>query len=185
MASYDDKFNQAFSYLSRPDITNPTGDKPICYVTYDVRDAIDMKRIIKETLIPKAKYYGFEVKLFSIGQRILEYLNNYPDKDELLDDSYSEDEIFESLAVETQETKWMEKAILDFQEQVKSAEHPLIVVTDLEMLHPLYKMGLIENTIYNKITVPMLVLYPGEAQGFAKRFLNFYKLDGNYRSKNF
>ena len=31
----------------------------------------------------------------------------------------------------------------------------------------------------------MLVLYPGEAQGFAKRFLNFYKLDGNYRSKNF
>ena len=49
----------------------------------------------------------------------------------------------------------------------------------------LHKMGLIENTIYNKITVPMLVLYPGEAQGFAKRFLNFYKLDGNYRSKNF
>ena len=86
MASYDDKFNMALSYLKRPDITNPTGDKPICYVIYDVRDAIDMKRTIKETLIPKAKYFGFDVKLFSIGQRILEYLHNYPDKDELLDE---------------------------------------------------------------------------------------------------
>lgn len=185
MASYDEKFNQALSYLSRPDITNPTGDKPICYVTYDVRDAILMKSIVKETLIPKAKYFNFEVKLLSIGQLIHSYLVNYPDKEELLDDSYTEDEIFESLAIETQQTKWIEKAILDFQEQVKSIEHPLIVMTDLEMLHPLYKMGLIENTIYNKISVPILVLYPGEAQGFAKRFLNFYKLDGNYRSKNF
>ena len=32
MQLYEQKFEDALSYLSRPDILHPTGDKPICYV---------------------------------------------------------------------------------------------------------------------------------------------------------
>ena len=56
---------------------------------------------------------------------------------------------------------------------------------DLEMLHPYSKIGAIENSIYNKIEVPIIILYPGSAQGTARTFLNIYTMDGNYRSKNF
>jgi hypothetical protein len=61
----------------------------------------------------------------------------------------------------------------------------LIVIKAVEMLHPFYMMGVIENKIYNKITVPILVLYPGETQGTARSFLGLYNQDGNYRSINF
>ena len=32
MQLYEQKFEEALAYLSRPDILNPTGDRPICYV---------------------------------------------------------------------------------------------------------------------------------------------------------
>ena len=55
MQLYEQKFEEALAYLSRPDILNPTGDRPICYVNYDVEDAMEVYRMIPLHLIPKAK----------------------------------------------------------------------------------------------------------------------------------
>ena len=63
--------------------------------------------------------------------------------------------------------------------------HPLLILKDLELLHPYDKIGRIEQLIYNKIDLPILILYPGNAQGIARTFLNIYPMDGSYRSKNF
>lgn len=46
MQLYEQKFEEALAYLSRPDILNPTGDRPICYVNYDVEDAMEVYRMI-------------------------------------------------------------------------------------------------------------------------------------------
>lgn len=45
MQLYEQKFEEALAYLSRPDILNPTGDRPICYVNYDVEDAMEVYRM--------------------------------------------------------------------------------------------------------------------------------------------
>ena len=69
--------------------------------------------------------------------------------------------------------------------QMKNDGNPLLVIKDLEMIHPYSKIGAIENALYNRIEIPIIILYPGSAQGTARTFLNIYTMDGNYRSKNF
>ena len=78
MQLYEQKFEDALSYLSRPDILHPTGDKPICYVNYDVEDAMEVYRMINSTLVPKAKYHGFaDVRVVSLGNEIQQYIKNH------------------------------------------------------------------------------------------------------------
>lgn len=84
MQLYEQKFEEALAYLSRPDILNPTGDRPICYVNYDVEDAMEVYRMIPLHLIPKAKFHGFaDVKVLSIGKMLQDYIHNHEYYDEV------------------------------------------------------------------------------------------------------
>jgi hypothetical protein len=59
----------------------------------------------------------------------------------------------------------------------------LLVVTDLEALHPFMRIGAIESQLQGKFHVPTVFLYPGVRTGKTRlRFLGFYPEDGNYRS---
>jgi hypothetical protein len=59
----------------------------------------------------------------------------------------------------------------------------LLMVTDLEALHPYLRIGTIEGKLQGKFTVPTLFLYPGTRTGKTRlKFLGFYPEDGNYRS---
>ena len=59
----------------------------------------------------------------------------------------------------------------------------LLLVTDLEALHPYLRIGTIEGQLSGKFCVPTVFLYPGVRTGKTKlRFLGFYPEDGNYRS---
>ena len=103
MQLYEQKFEDALSYLSRPDILHPTGDKPICYVNYDVEDAMEVYRMINSTLVPKAKYHGFaDVRVVSLGNEIQQYIKNhdYHQPEFWGDDDFSEKELFQSIREE-------------------------------------------------------------------------------------
>jgi hypothetical protein len=59
----------------------------------------------------------------------------------------------------------------------------LLLVADLEALHPYTRIGAIESQLYGKIQVPTVFLYPGERTGKTRlKFMSFYPEDGNYRS---
>jgi hypothetical protein len=59
----------------------------------------------------------------------------------------------------------------------------LVLVTDLEALHPLMRIGAIESQLQGKFHVPTVFLYPGVRTGKTRlKFLGFYPEDGNYRS---
>ena len=178
MQLYEQKFEEALAYLSRPDILNPTGDRPICYVNYDVEDAMEVYRMIPLHLIPKAKFHGFaDVKVLSIGKMLQDYIHNH--------EYYDEVWLYESIRQEIQDNSVIARAILAVQQEMMTTAHPLLILKDLELLHPYDKIGRIEQLIYNKIDLPILILYPGNAQGIARTFLNIYPMDGSYRSKNF
>ena len=93
--------------------------------------------------------------------------------------------MYNSIRQEIDADKYLDNEILKLQDSLSSEPNALLVLKDVEMLHPFYMMGVIENEIYNKITTPILVLYPGETQGTARSFLGVYNQDGNYRSINF
>lgn len=186
MQLYEQKFEEALSYLSRPDILNPTGDHPICYVNYDVEDAMEVYRMISVHLIPKAKFHGFaDVKVLSIGKMLQEYIHNHEYYDEVWIEEENEFDLYESIRQEIQDNSVVANAILHTQQEMMTTAHPLLILKDLELLHPYDKIGRIEQLIYNKINIPILILYPGSAQGIARTFLNIYPMDGSYRSKNF
>jgi hypothetical protein len=59
----------------------------------------------------------------------------------------------------------------------------IMLVTDLEALHPYIRIGAIEAQLQGKFHVPTVFLYPGIRTGKTRlRFLGFYPEDGNYRS---
>ena len=59
----------------------------------------------------------------------------------------------------------------------------LLLVTDLEALHPFLRIGAIESQLQGKFHVPTVFFYPGMRTGKTRlKFLGFYPEDGNYRS---
>lgn len=186
MQLYENKFVKALDYLNSPSMLNPTGDKPICYVVYDVKDASIIQDMIPNGFKSRAEHYGFNIHVFSVGEKINQYIKNHEYYEIWKDDSIEEEDLFDSIRTEIDDKQFIEASLLEFQSSLLSAnEKPLILIKDLELLHPFHKIGAIENRIYNRIELPMLILYPGNAQGTARTFLNIYNMDGNYRSKNF
>ena len=186
MQLYENKVDDALRYLSRPDILHPTGDKPICYVTYDVEDVMIIYRQIDTMIVPKARYYDFDPVVVSLGKVIQDYITSSEYYNDLQDPSIEETDLFDSLRNELAENNVIANRLLEIQNELKSSKkNPLMIIKDLELLHPYAKLGPIEQIIYNQIEVPMLVLYPGNTQGTARQFLNIYTMDGSYRSKNF
>ncbi len=58
-----------------------------------------------------------------------------------------------------------------------------LFVTDLEALHPYLRVGVLEQQLQGRFTVPTVFLYPGVRDGKTTlRFLGIYPADGNYRS---
>ena len=62
-------------------------------------------------------------------------------------------------------------------------QNQLLLVTDLEALHPYVRIGSIEGQLLGRFKVPTIFLYPGQRTGrTGLKFLGFYPSDGNYRS---
>ncbi len=68
-------------------------------------------------------------------------------------------------------------------EQLGDQPHALLLVTDLEALHPYLRVGSIEQKLQGQFKVPTVFLYPGVRTGKSTlKFLDIYPEDGNYRS---
>jgi len=68
-------------------------------------------------------------------------------------------------------------------EKLEGQRKTIVLVTDLEALHPYLRIGAIETQLQGKFHVPTVFFYPGTRSGKTRlRFLGFYPEDGNYRS---
>lgn len=185
MERYEDKIEKALQALKNPSRTDARGNAPIVYLVYQPEDVIQVRNIVDTFLRSKAEYYEFETHIVSMGDLVDKYINNHAYRDIWTDPSVEESEMYNSIRQEIVSDKYLDNAILDLQKKLATEQNALLVLKDVETLHPFYMMGVIENEIYNKITTPILVLYPGDAQGTARSFLGVYNQDGNYRSLNF
>ena len=166
MERYEDKLDQALQYLKEPSRLSPTGYSPIVYLVYQPEDVMT-------------------VHFISIGDIIEQYINHHGYLDIWASPGVNEENLYNSIRQEIVSEECLEKAILEMQDEYLAEGNALLVIRDLEMLHPFRMMGVIENNIYNHIKMPILVLYPGETLGTARSFLGIYNQDGNYRSINF
>ena len=68
-------------------------------------------------------------------------------------------------------------------EALDGKPNQLLLVTDLEALHPYVRIGTLEGQLLGRFKLPTVFLYPGQRTGrTGLKFLGFYPSDGNYRS---
>jgi hypothetical protein len=130
---------------------------------------------------------GFEVTTFSIAEEIEKLLEADPrrpvwlsaDRRAPQDWAKTNQSITNALTMGAGLQQRLENVLAS----LEGKKNGLVLVTDLEALHPYMRIGAIESNLQGKFHVPTVFLYPGVRTGKTRlKFLGFYPEDGNYRS---
>lgn len=163
--------------------------EPIYYLVFSPEEIVAVKRQ-KKAWQARLKTEGWNVKEFSIAEQIEALLSKInpvvkkmwdaADKKEPLNFDKVTQSITNTL---TKEGSGLKEVFEAFLLETEKDPNALILVTDLEALHPYMRIGAIEAGLQGKFNVPTVFLYPGVRTGKTRlKFLGFYPEDGNYRS---
>lgn len=182
------KFKEALKWLETPHTGQHVGDKQIIYLTFDVSEIQQVKKLTPQW-VKVAAHAGYKLEILSVAKVLNQFFAENPNRESWFEfdnaqEKWELEELFQDLGANVKNNQVIQKAILEAQEQLKNKPQTVLLVTDLEALHPFSRFGPIEQSIYNQVEMPMIVLYPGKKSGSALKFLGFYPEDGNYRSKH-
>ena len=197
MHSLKDKFDEVCLRLGQDRRLESTGSDPIYYLVFPVGEILTVKRQTR-AWVAKLENQGFHVVTFSMARGINIILRGHKLRKQWL--------IGEKMVLSQAErsgkpiefgdiNKTLAKALTegtDLLHLLKStmeeaSSHPdgLLLIADLEALHPYLRINSIETQLQGQIRCPVIVLYPGKREGKTSlRFLEFYPADPNYRSEH-
>jgi hypothetical protein len=158
----------------------------IFYLVFPPDQILEVKR---QTPAWIAKFHqeGWNVSTFSVADEIWKLLKDDPlwalcvteDKSSPLDWTRTNRALADILTANNLFLKKLEDALLALEDH----QNALLLVTDIEALHPFLRIGAIESQLQGKFHAPTIFLYPGVRTGKTRlKFLGFYPEDGNYRS---
>ena len=159
--------------------------EPIYYLVFPPRQILEVKRSLP-AWTAKLRNGGWNVHGFSVARETADILAATPlRKTWLIADRKSPltwqktNDALANLLVGGAFKDRLE-ALLN---RVRDQPSAIVLVTDLEALHPYLRIGAIEGLSEGKFQVPTVFFYPGERTGKTRlKFLGFYPDDGNYRS---
>lgn len=159
--------------------------EPVYYLIFAPREILQVKRELP-AWISRLQHDGWSVSTMSFAAEVAQILASSPKRKIWLaaerKDPLAWDKINASLATEVTAQVLADRIEARYRALTDQSQ-PLLLVTDLEALHPFLRVGAIEGLLVNKVTVPTVFLYPGERTGKTRlKFLGFYPDDGNYRS---
>lgn len=160
--------------------------EPIYYLIFAPDQILEVKRQTPAWLA-KLHQEGWDVHTFSIAENLWDVLQSDPfwslclmeDKAAPLDWERTNKSLADIVTAGGGLLQRLEEALKPLEGQPNT----LLLVTDLEALHPFLRIGAIESQLQGQFHVPTIFLYPGVRTGKTRlRFLGFYPEDGNYRS---
>ena len=160
--------------------------EPIYYLVFPPEQILEVKRQTP-AWVAKLHQEGWNVHTFSIAENLWHLLQSDPlwslclmeDKAAPLDWPRTNEALADIVTSGDGLLRRLEEAL----RPLEAKQNALLLVTDLEALHPLLRIGVIESQLLGKFHVPTVFLYPGARTGTSRlRFLGFYPEDGNYRS---
>jgi len=160
--------------------------EPIYYLIFAPDQILEVKRQTPAWLA-KLHQEGWDVHTFSIAENLWDVLQSDPfwslclmeDKAAPLDWERTNKSLADIVTAGGGLLQRLEEALKPLEGQPNT----LLLVTDLEALHPFLRIGAIESQLQGQFHVPTVFLYPGVRTGKTRlRFLGFYPEDGNYRS---
>jgi hypothetical protein len=160
--------------------------EPIFYLVFPPEQILKVKHDMSKWWLARLKKEGWKVHIFSIALEVNSILQGAPlRKIWLAADSKA--------PLHWQKTnKALENAITNgslqnrlesLLESLEGDSRNILLITDIEALHPYMRIGTIEGQLQGKFSVPTIFFYPGIRTGkTGLKFLGFYPEDGNYRS---
>tara|TARA_R110001583_G_scaffold173897_2_gene328025 strand:+ start:17395 stop:17979 length:585 start_codon:yes stop_codon:yes gene_type:complete len=189
MSSLKQDFDELVTRIKQGREFQHASFEPIYYLVFSPSQIIEVKKRIKPWS-QMLKKQGWNVHTFSIAEHINALLDNVPkfrrniwlkqDAAAPLDWSKTNNSLANTLSDSEKGLQAViEKKLLELSNDDKA----LLLVTDLEALHPYMRIGSIESQLQGKFDIPTVFLYPGVRTGQTRlKFLGFYPEDGNYRS---
>ena len=159
---------------------------PIFYLVFRPSQILEVKRQTP-AWIAKLRNDGWEVEVFSIAEHVSDILAKAPlrhvwleaDRKNPLEWKKTNDSLANALTRKDQLQERLEVLL----SSLEGKSNAIVLVTDLEALHPYLRIGAIEAQLQGKFHAPTVFLYPGIRTGKTRlKFLGFYPEDGNYRS---
>lgn len=160
--------------------------EPIYYLIFDPADIIEVKRHTP-AWTAKLRNEGWDVSVFSIAEEIDKILANDPRRPLWLmaqkKAPHDWEKTNQALANALISNGSLQQRLEEALSAMEGNRNGLVLVTDLEALHPYMRIGAIESSLQSKFHVPTIFFYPGTRTGKTRlSFLGFYPEDGNYRS---
>ncbi|WP_439146107.1 BREX protein BrxB domain-containing protein [Vibrio sp.] len=189
MSSLKQDFDELVARITQGREFQHASFEPIYYLVFSPNQMIEVKRQTKPWA-QMLKKQGWNVHTFSIAEHINSLLNAVPkfrrnlwlkqDAAAPLEWSKTNNSLTNTLIDKEKGLQVvLEKKLAELADDDKA----LLLVTDLEALHPYMRIGSIESQLQGKFKSPTIFLYPGVRTGQTRlKFLGFYPEDGNYRS---
>jgi hypothetical protein len=159
--------------------------EPIFYLVFSPEQILDVKRQMP-AWEAKLKNSGWNVHTFSIATEINNILESAPlrklwltaDAKAPLQWVKTNRSLANALNNGSLQTR-LESVL----EKLEGDPRNILLVTEIEALHPYMRIGAIESQLQGKFSNPTIFFYPGTRTGKTRlKFLGFYPEDGNYRS---
>ncbi|MEI8166161.1 MAG: BREX protein BrxB domain-containing protein [Chloroflexales bacterium] len=161
--------------------------EPVYYLIFHPRQILEVQRELP-AWVHRLRNDGWDVQRFSIAAHVAAILGAAPlrrlwlaaDRKAPLDWEKTNKALANAL---TTGPDTLQARLTAHLEQLRDHPKAIMLVTDLEALHPYTRIGAIESQLYGAFAVPTIFFYPGERTGKTRlKFLGFYPEDGNYRS---
>lgn len=185
MSSLDNDFNELIERIRHGREFGHASFEPIFYLVFHPEQILDVKRRLFAWTNRLAND-GWDVQTFSIADAIADILDKAPMRkiwlaaDQRAPLTWDKTNVSLANAIANGALQQRLEAKLD---TLEGKPKSILLVTDLEALHPYMRIGVIEGQLQGKFHVPTVFLYPGVRTGKTRlKFLGFYPEDGNYRS---
>jgi len=197
MRSLKDKFDEVCLRIRDGRRLGSTGSAPIYYLVFPTKEILEVKRQTK-AWIAKLENHGWNVVAFSFADALNTILRNHKLRSSWLAGEKmllgktngtiplnAVAEVNKTLGKALTEGPELMGMIREKMDQAASHPNGLLILTDLESLHPYLRINSIEARLQGEVRCPLVVLYPGKRDGKTSlRFLEFYPPDPNYRSEH-
>jgi hypothetical protein len=197
MHSLKDKFDEVCLRVRDGRRLESTGSAPIYYLVHSTREILEVKRQTK-AWVAKLQNQGWSVVTLSFAEAVGSILKNHKLRNSwIAGEKMALSKVNGAIPSGTiaDVNKTLGKALTEgpdllnvVREKIAEASSHsagLLLLTDLEALHPYMRINSIEAKIQDEVRCPVIVLYPGKREGKTSlRFLQFYPADPNYRSEH-
>jgi len=179
-------FNELMERVRRGREFSHASFEPIFYLVFHPSNILEVKRKT-HAWVAKLRNERWDVTVFSMAEHVQDILQAAPLRKIWLEADRKApqdwDKTNQSLANALTRNAPLQQRLESKLQELEGNENAILLVTDLEALHPYLRIGAIEAQLQGKFHVPTVFLYPGVRTGTTKlKFLGFYPEDGNYRS---